>query len=114
MGPVGLAIMSSVPNELRGQANSMSVLIMHLLGDFPSPYVIGVLSQYLGFYVAYVILAGWLYFGGFAWFLSWQCAVTFTQKHPERSLVAIATCGLCGTKVSPSLTEASDNEVKLV
>ena len=114
MGPVGLAIMSSVPNELRGQANSLSVLIMHLLGDFPSPFVIGALSQYVGFYVAYIILAAWLYFGSFAWFLSWQCAVTFTQKHPEKGLVAIGTFGLCGAKVSPALTENSDNEVKLV
>ena len=114
MGPVGIAIMSSVPNELRGQANSVSVLIMHLLGDFPSPFAIGALSQYLGFYVAYVILAGWLYFGCFSWFLSWQCAVSFTQKHPTRSLVRIATFGLCGAKITPALTETSDSEVKLV
>ena len=78
MGPVGLAIMSSVPNEFRGQANGMSVFIMHLLGDFPSPYLIGVFAQYLGFYVAYIILAAWLFFGSYAWYLAWQCAVSLT------------------------------------
>ena len=72
---MGLAIMSSVPNELRGQAKGVSVFIMHLVGDLPSPYLIGVFAQYFGFYVAYIILSGWLFFGSLAWYLAWQCAV---------------------------------------
>ena len=36
-----MAVMNSVPTELRGQANAVTVFFMHFLGDFPSPYIIG-------------------------------------------------------------------------
>ena len=78
MGPIGLAIMSSVPNELRGQSNGVSVFIMHLLGDLPSPALVGQLITALGDYLAYAILAGWLFFGSLAWLLAWQCTVRGT------------------------------------
>ena len=78
MGPVGVGIMSSVSTELRGQANGISVFVMHLLGDLWSPFVFGFLTTPLGMYGAYIVLIAWLYFGCFAWFLAWMCAVRHT------------------------------------
>lgn len=112
---MGVGIMSSVPNELRGQANGMSVFTMHLLGDLFSPFIIGFLSDAIGMYTAYIILTAWLFFGSFAWFLSWRCAVTLTQKYPNRSLVNIGTCGMLGTVKTQKLIDSqSGTEEKIV
>lgn len=73
--------MSSVPAHLRGQANAVSVFLMHLLGDFPSPYLVGVVSHFVGAKWGMVILASWLFIGSLAWVAAWSKAVHFMQKH---------------------------------
>ena len=79
-----MAVMSSVPPELRGQANAVSVFLMHLLGDFPSPYLIGLVNQFIGMKWGIVILVSWLYVGAIAWGLAWMIAVRDRQKRPRR------------------------------
>lgn len=49
-GPVGIALMSCVSKELRGQANAMAIFFMHLVGDFPSPFIIGFWFDSIGMY----------------------------------------------------------------
>lgn len=75
-----MAIMSSVPTELRGQANAMSVFLLHLLGDFPSPYIVGVVSQFVAMRWGFVILMSWLFFGVLAWAYAWVISVNSTQR----------------------------------
>jgi MFS family permease len=68
-GPVNTAIVNAVPASGRATAVGLSVLIMHGLGDIPSPPLIGVLSDaaslekaFLVIPVAIVIAAAiWLY-----------------------------------------------------
>lgn len=48
IGPISLGIMNSVPLELRGQANALCYFIIHLLGDFPSPYLYGIVESQIG------------------------------------------------------------------
>ena len=42
--PCNIAILNSVPEAARGQAMGLSVTISHILGDIPSPFVIGLLK----------------------------------------------------------------------
>jgi len=44
-GPINSAILNAVPPVERATAVGMSVLIMHLFGDIPSPPLIGILSD---------------------------------------------------------------------
>lgn len=53
--PVNIAIMYSVPAALKAQAMAVSVGLSHLIGDFPSPFVIGALIDSTGYKVSVVI-----------------------------------------------------------
>jgi MFS transporter, Spinster family, sphingosine-1-phosphate transporter len=46
--PINASILTVVTGELRPYAVSYSVFFIHLLGDFPSPMLTGVMSDYLG------------------------------------------------------------------
>ncbi|KAK7199262.1 major facilitator superfamily protein (MFS) [Novymonas esmeraldas] len=46
--PFNASMLSAVPAELRPYAASYCVFIIHLLGDFPSPTLAGLVSDYLG------------------------------------------------------------------
>ncbi|KPI85952.1 putative transporter putative major facilitator superfamily protein (MFS) [Leptomonas seymouri] len=46
--PVNASILTVVPPQLRPYAVSYSVFFIHLLGDFPSPMLAGLVSDYLG------------------------------------------------------------------
>jgi sugar phosphate permease len=43
--PCNIAIMNSVPEAARGQAMGLSVTVSHILGDIPSPAIIGLLRD---------------------------------------------------------------------
>ena len=47
--PVNIAIMYSVPAALKPQAMAVSTGLSHLIGDFPSPFVIGAAIDELGY-----------------------------------------------------------------
>ena len=50
MGPLNIAILSSVEKHLRGQVVAINIFIIHLFGDFPSPIITGILNDYIGMY----------------------------------------------------------------
>ena len=77
ISPTAIAIMSCVPNHLRGQANALSVFVMHALGDFPSPALIGAWFQIFGDYVGMILAVGWLVFAVIFWTIGWNMSVTF-------------------------------------
>ena len=82
VGPQGVALMTSVDVKLRSQANAVSVLFMHLLGDFPSPFLIGFMNDTVGVQPAMLVLVGWLVWCWLFWFFAWHCSVPLTQsKH---------------------------------
>ena len=43
--PCNIGIMNSVPEAARGQAMGLSVLISHIIGDIPSPSIIGLIKE---------------------------------------------------------------------
>lgn len=73
-GPQNVALLSCVRPELRGQAMAVQTLLYHLLGDFPSPYVIGWINQQWGMYWGYLVTESWLFLAALAWGLSWCTA----------------------------------------
>eukprot|EP00466_Bigelowiella_natans_P005896 jgi/Bigna1/89928/estExt_fgenesh1_pg.C_580083 len=42
-----MAVMESVPSKMRASAVALNILIMHVLGDVPSPIAVGALKDYL-------------------------------------------------------------------
>ena len=47
-GPLNAAMVNVLPPELRARGFSFYTLIMHLLGDAPSPFIVGAVSSRLG------------------------------------------------------------------
>lgn len=80
MGPISIGAMSSVPEDLRGQANALKFFFIHLLGGFPSSYLTGIASDYIGMFWAIFILFNWVIFGIIAWYLTWNYARFFGGK----------------------------------
>lgn len=76
--------MTCVPKHLRGQANGFAVLVTHLFGDFPSPYIIGLIGDAVSMQIALMILMCWLLLASLAWVASWFAAVIFIQKRVLR------------------------------
>jgi MFS transporter, Spinster family, sphingosine-1-phosphate transporter len=68
-GPINSAIVDAVPAVMRASAMAASVFTIHILGDVPSPYLIGTMAEHTGLghavllVPAAVLVAGlwWLY-----------------------------------------------------
>ena len=71
--------MNSVPKPLRGQANAVAIFFMHLLGDFPSPLLIGYLFTY-SLYWGVVFTISWLIWAVLFWMKAWRVSVRSRQK----------------------------------
>jgi hypothetical protein len=61
-GPLNAAIVNSVSAQIRSTALAMNVVVIHLLGDVPSPSIIGWISDKTsslqkGFWVTFVAAA---------------------------------------------------------
>jgi MFS transporter, Spinster family, sphingosine-1-phosphate transporter len=69
--------MNCVPKALRGQANAIAIFIMHMLGDFPSPVIIGWLFTY-SIYWGVMFTMVWLSWAVFFWLLAWNTSVIVT------------------------------------
>ena len=74
--PVNIAIMYSVPTALKAQAMAVSTGLSHVVGDFPSPFVIGALIDYSGPKVAMVATSCVLVIPAVLWALAGKAAKT--------------------------------------
>ncbi len=69
-GPLNAALVNSVAAPIRSTAISLNLLIIHLLGDFPSPHLIGWISDRhnlrvgLGATLVSLAISGLILFGG--------------------------------------------------
>mmetsp|Transcript_29474 Transcript_29474/g.5326 ORF Transcript_29474/g.5326 Transcript_29474/m.5326 type:complete len:101 (-) Transcript_29474:7-309(-) len=71
---------------------------MHLLGDFPSPFLIGVFNEELGMEVGMTVTFVWLYFGALAWYLAYN-----TGRFLGKFTFCQATMNICTPTPSESL-----------
>ena len=58
---------------------------MHLMGDFPSPFLIGAVSQEAGMYWGTVMTMAWSFLCVTFWFLSFNFAVMLIQRFHRAS-----------------------------
>jgi MFS family permease len=56
-GPLNAALINVVPAEMRGTAFAFNIFFIHLLGDVPSPPLIGLLSDHFGLARAVIVAA---------------------------------------------------------
>jgi MFS family permease len=74
-GPVNSAIVTLVSPTERATAVALSILIMHLLGDVPSPPLIGWISDHSSLAKAFLIVPGAILVSGLVWsFAAWRGA----------------------------------------
>ena len=72
-GPVNSAIVNLVAPTERATAVALSILIMHLLGDVPSPPLIGVISDATSLAKAFLIIPLAILISGIIWsFAAWR------------------------------------------
>ena len=73
-GPVNSAIINVAPAVMRASAIALSVFTIHLLGDVPSPWLIGRLSDAHGLRVAVLIVPAAIAVSGVIWLLAGAAA----------------------------------------
>ena len=71
-GPINSAIVNVVAPDMRATAMAMSILAIHLLGDVPSPTLIGTLSDRSSLSSAVLVVPVAVFLGGVIW-----CAAAF-------------------------------------
>jgi predicted MFS family arabinose efflux permease len=77
-GPINSTIVNVVPPALRATAGAVNILFIHLLGDVPSPPLIGVISDASSLAKAFLVLPGMMAVSGLIWmYTGWREA-----RHP--------------------------------
>ena len=71
---VNVALMWSVPPKNRAMAMALSVILIHLLGDVPSPVVIGAIDRSNTPRTTFLATASWLVWAVFCWGAAWTVA----------------------------------------
>ncbi|MEO6259849.1 MAG: MFS transporter [Thermoanaerobaculia bacterium] len=74
-GPVNSAIINGVRPAERATAVGLSVFVMHVIGDIPSPPLIGALSDHSSLQKAFLIVPVAVMIAGLVWvYAAWQAA----------------------------------------
>jgi MFS family permease len=72
-GPVNAAIVATVPPAERASAMALSILTIHLLGDVPSPWLIGFISDHSSLGRAVLVVPVATLAAGLLWtFAAWR------------------------------------------
>jgi len=74
--PISCTILSVVPTNLRSLGMSMNIFGIHLLGDFPSPVFVGLLSDLTGSeQISMIILSCWLFWTILFYLATWILSI---------------------------------------
>jgi MFS family permease len=86
--PVNAALLSVAPKNMRSLAMAMSILLMHALGDLPSPFLMGYITDLVNsIRLALVILILWL-----LWTVAfWVAGVALARRRGQEFKQAMAT-----------------------
>jgi MFS transporter, Spinster family, sphingosine-1-phosphate transporter len=68
--PINTAIMHSVPFALKAQSMALSIALSHLIGDFPSPFVIGALMDATNYKTAILVTSSVLVVPTILWMVA--------------------------------------------
>jgi hypothetical protein len=87
MGPMFLAILNSVPPELRNLAIAGNGFYIHVTGAIPCPLVIGLLNEYIGMKASMILLYAWSLIAvvtfGLVWWYSTRPDVNLPNSKKE-------------------------------
>jgi MFS family permease len=82
-GPVNAAIVNAVPPAERASAVALSILAIHVLGDVPSPTVIGVISDGSSLDRAVLVVPAAVLVAGIVWtYAAWRGERTGAASEP--------------------------------
>lgn len=81
---VNVALMWSVPPANRATAMALSVILIHLLGDVPSPIVIGEIDRQASPQTTFLLTSSWLFWAIFCWALA--CCLARRRVIREKAL----------------------------
>ena len=79
-GPINTVIVSVVPAGLRASAMALSIFAIHIIGDVPSPTLVGFISDHTSLGLAVLILPAAALVGGLVW--TWAAATTRVSPAP--------------------------------
>ena len=93
--PVNIAVMYAVPTALRSQAMAVSTGLAHLIGDFPSPFVIGAMIDATTYRTAMLVTSAVLVLPAVLWglagFHARKCASETQESEEEIRKPAVAS-----------------------
>ena len=75
--PNAFVIMNSVPKHVRPQANAVYANVSHILGDLPSPTIIGAWIEVFGYYLSMTLASAWLIFAVLLSIVAWNFSVGY-------------------------------------
>jgi hypothetical protein len=76
-GPINSAIVNAVSPHMRATAVALSILVIHILGDAPSPRVVGMISDARSLSDAMLIIPVAVLLGGLIWtYAAWRTSRT--------------------------------------
>ena len=93
--PINAALLSVAPPDLRSLAMAMSILIMHLLGDLPSPFLMGLVTEWLGSVrFSLLMLLSWL-----GWtVMLWSFGAVLARRQVEQMKIQAISEGRMGAE----------------
>ena len=103
--PINACLLSCSPPDLRSLAMAMSILIMHLLGDLPSPLLMGWITDLCrDVRLSLLLLLSWL-----GWtVLFWSCGAVLARRQVnELKLLAISEGRLVGEETATAEAAAA-------
>jgi len=84
VSPINSSILTIAPKELRAMAMALTIFIIHAIGDFPSPIIVGVFTDITGSeQFSMLFLATWLGFCAAFLFIGSQVCLVYAEKLAE-------------------------------
>jgi MFS family permease len=84
-GPVNSAVVSEVPAGMRASAMALCIFTIHILGDVPSPPLIGAISDAHSLQLAVMLIPAAIFVGGVIWcWAAWSGRSAPLQPNVER------------------------------
>jgi MFS family permease len=84
-GPVNSAVVSEVPAGMRASAMALCIFTIHVLGDVPSPPIIGAISDARSLQLAVMLIPAAVLVGGMIWcWAAWSTRSPAVQPTVER------------------------------
>jgi hypothetical protein len=82
-GPVNTAIVNEVSPHMRATAVALSIFTIHILGDVPSPSIVGMISDARSLADAVLIIPVAVLLGGVIWtYASWRMSRVTRPQTP--------------------------------